>query len=146
MNQYEEPSTPELEDLQQHDESEEGIKVPVIVKEIGPVQTHALPARDAVMRRVTAVPGAAPTQLVGKDLRRSSLTVWAQGEADGDVITIGVDKNEVESDTAARIFATSVGSLAAGNTIRMTHCMPVWVTNNGVNPVDVSFIAEYWAD
>lgn len=146
MNQYEEPSTPDLDDLQQNNEHEPALKVPVNVVEIGPVQVHRLPARDAVMRSVTAVPGAGVMQLVGKDLRRSRIVVWSQGEADGDFIYIGVDKNEVESGTAAQMLATVVGGLDHSVVLNMSHAMPLWVRNTGVNPVTVSFLAEYWAD
>lgn len=146
MNQYEEPSTPELDDLQQHDEPEEGVKVPVIVKEIGPVRAHLMPARDAVMRSVTATADNSVQQIVGRDLRRSRLQVWVQGEADGDFVYIGVDKNEVESGTAARVLAEVPGGLAPALLLDMTHCMPVWIKNTGVNPVMVSFVAEYYAD
>lgn len=146
MNPYEEPSTPELDDLQQNNEREAAIEVPVRVVDIGPVQVHTLPARDAVMRSVTAVPGAGVMQLVGKDLRRSRIVVWAQGETDGDFIYIGVDKNEVESGTAAQMLAAVAGGLEPAILLDMSHAMPLWVRNSGVNPVTVSFLAEYWAD
>lgn len=146
MNPYEDPSTPELDDLQQNNEREAPIEVPVRVVDIGPVQVHSLPARDAVMRSVTAVVGAGVMQLVGKDLRRSRIVVWAQGEADGDFIYIGVDKNEVESGTAAQMLAAVAGGLEPAILLDMSHAMPLWVRNSGVNPVTVSFLAEYWAD
>lgn len=146
MNQYEEPSTPDLEDVQQNNEREAKIEVPVRVVDIGSVQVHNLPARDAVMRMVTATPDSSVIQLVGYDLRRSRLAVWAQSEADGDFVYIGVDKNEVESNNAARLVGEVPGGLAPSLLLDMTHCMPVWVKNTGVNPVMVSFLAEYWAD
>lgn len=146
MNQYEEPSTPELDDLQQNNEREAAIEVPVRVVDIGSVQVHTLPARDAVMRNVVAVAGAETMQLVGRDLRRSRIQVWAEGEADGDFVYIGVDKNEVESGTAAILYAMAVGALTNSTMLNMTHAMPLWVRNSGVNPVTVSFCAEYWAD
>lgn len=145
MNQYEEPSTPELDDLQQHEEPDAKIEVPVRVVGIGTLQTHVLPARDAVMRSVTAVAGAAVMQLVGRDLRRQKLTTWVRGEADGDFIFMGVDKNEVESETAARLYASSAVAVSDTSLIH-THCLPVWVKNTGANDVTVSFLAEYWAD
>lgn len=146
MNPYEEPSTPDLDDLQQNNEREAAIEVPVRVVDIGPVQTHSIPARDAVMRSVTAVPAAPVMQLVGRDLRRSRILVWAHAEADGDFIYIGSDKNEVESGTSSRIFGAVPGGLDRATFLDMTHVMPLWVNNTGVNPVIVNFVAEYWAD
>lgn len=146
MNPYEDPSTPELEDLQQNNEREAAIEVPVRVVDIGPVQSHAIPARDAVMRSVTAVPGAGVMQVVGRDLRRSRILVWCHGEADGDFIYIGSDKNEVESGSSARLFAAVAGVADNTVTLDMTHIMPLWVRNSGANAVTVNFVAEYWAD
>lgn len=146
MNQYEEPSTPDLDDLQQNNEHDGAIVVPVRVTDMGPVQVHSLPARDAVMRSVTAVAGGSVMQLVGRDLRRSRIQVWAHGEADGDLIYIGSDKNEVESNSSSRIYAAVAGGLDRATFLDMTHVMPLWVSNPGVNPIVVNFIAEYWAD
>lgn len=146
MNEYEESSTPDLEDLQQHDERDAIVEVPVRVVDIGPVQVHHVPARDAVMQSVTAVAGAPAMHLVGRDLRRSRITVWCHGEADGDFIFIGSDKNAVESGMSARIFAANPGGLARATMLDMSHVMPLWVRNIGVNPVMVSYVAEYWAD
>lgn len=146
MNQYEEPSTPDLDDLQQNNEREAAIKVPVRVVEIGPVQVHGVPARDAVMRSVTVVPGAGVMQLVGRDLRRSRVQVWAHAEADGDYIYIGSDKNEVESGSSARIYGAVPGGLDRATFLDMSHIMPLWVSNPVVNPIIVNFVAEYWAD
>lgn len=146
MNQYEEASTPELEDLQQNNEREAPIEVPVRVVDIGSVQTHLVPARDAIMRSMTVVPGAAPMQIVGYDLRRSRLQLWAHAEADGDFIYIGSDKNEVESGSSARIYGAVPGGLDRATFLDMTHCMPIWVRNTVVNPIIVNVVAEYWAD
>jgi hypothetical protein len=145
VNPYEEPSTPELDDLQQNNEREAPIEVPVRVVDIGSIQAHIIPARDAVMRSVTAVAGAAVMQLVGKDLRRQKLVTWVRGVEDGDFVYMGVDKNEVESETAAQIFASSAVAVSDTSLIH-THCLPVWVKNTGSNDVTVSFLAEYWAD
>lgn len=141
-------STPDLEDLQQENERDAIVEVPVRIVKAGSLQVHILPARDAIMRSVTIPIDGTVQQIVGKNLRRSSITIWAHGEADGDMIYIGTDKNEVESNSSAQIWATAVGSLATANTIRMTHAMPIWVKNqpNASNPVTLSFIAEDWAD
>lgn len=146
MNQYEDPSTPDLEDLQQNNEREAAIEVPVRIVDQGPVQTHLIPARDAIMRSVTAVAGAEAMQIVGRDLRRSRIIVWCHGEADGDFIFIGSDKNEVESGSSAQMLADVPGGLDRATDLSMTHVMPIWVRNVGTNPVTVNFVAEYWAD
>jgi hypothetical protein len=145
VNQYEEPSTPELDDLQQNNEREAAIEVPVRVVDIGSVQVHTLPAREAVMRALTVVADAPVMQIVGGDLRRMKLTTWVRGVENGDFIYMGVDKNEVESETAAQIFASSPVAVSDTSLIH-THCLPVWVKNTGTNDVVVSFLAEYWAD
>lgn len=145
MNEYQSPSTPELDDVQQNNEHEAVIEVPVRIVDQGPVQTHPLPARDAVMRAVTAVAGASVMQVVGGDLRRMKLTTWVRGVENGDFVYMGVDKNEVESNTAARMYASSPVAVS-DTTLVHTHCLPVWVKNTGTNDVVVSFLAEYWAD
>jgi hypothetical protein len=146
VNRYEEPSTPELDDLQQEEESESIIEVPVCVKSIGPVQVHTLPARDAISRSVTANTDVVQ-QLVGGNLRRNRMVVWATSDTAAGFIFIGTDKNEVESETCARLPA-SVDTLVEGPPIMLTmhHAMPVWIKNTGDNPIIVSFIAEDWAD
>lgn len=146
MNQYEEPSTPELEDLQQNNEREALIEVPVRVVDIGPVQVHLVPARDAVMRSV-GVTQDVVQQLVGGNLRRKSLVVWATSATASGHIFIGTDKNEVESETSARLPAF-LDSLVEGPPVMltMTHCKPVWVKNTTANLMTVSFVAEDWAD
>jgi hypothetical protein len=138
--------TPDIEDVQQYEEEPALIVVPTRVVESTPLQTHALPARNAVMRSVTSNPDGSVIQLVGRDQRRSRITVWAQGETDGDFIFIGVDKNEVESGTAAHMLAGIPGGLAPSPLLVMSHCDWIYVRNTGVNPVIVSFCAEYWAD
>jgi hypothetical protein len=146
MSDYQMASTPEFADVQQELEPDAMIEVPVRVVDIGAVQVHQLPARDAVMRGITIPPDRSVIQIVGGDLRRSRLLIWAQGEADGDIIQLGVDKNEVESGTGAHMIAIAPGTLAPSRVIEMRHTRPVWVINPGTNPVILSFLAEYWAD
>lgn len=140
-----ESPTPDLDDMQQLEEPEGMIRVPVRVVEIGPVQTHSLPARDAVMRSVTV--DANVQQIVGRDLRRKTIRVWATAATASGELYIGTDKNEVESGTCAQLPAP-VDTLANGipNTLEMTHCLPLWVKNTGPNPITLSYVAEYWAD
>jgi hypothetical protein len=141
VSQYEEPSTPELNDLQQNNEHEAVIEVPVRVVDIGPVQVHTLPSRDAVMRSVT-VDGNVQ-QIVGANLRRSKITVWATADVADQFVFIGTDKNEVESGTAARLPATILGTPVM---LTMHHAVQLWVMTTGAEPVILSFVSEDWAD
>lgn len=143
MNPYEEPSTPELDDLQQNNEREAAIEVPVRVVDIGPVHVHQLPARDAIMRNVTVSSEA--QQIVGGNLRRSYLAVWATGEVTGATVYVGVDKNEVESRTCA-ILPVIVNDGSSPFILEMHHAKPVWVAHDGESVVTLSFISEDWAD
>lgn len=138
-------STPELEDVLQEEESEGVIEVPVRVASIGPVQTHVLPARDAIMRSVTV--NDSVQQIVGGNLRRQKLTVWATSATSSGFLYIGTNKNEVESDLAARLPAL-VDTYVDGSPMimEMTHTLPVWVKNTGAEIITLSFVAEDWAD
>lgn len=144
MNQYEESSTPDLDDLQQNNEREAAIEVPVRVVDIGPVQVHTLPARDAVMRSVV-MPTDTMQQLVGGNLRRNRMVIWATAEVSAGSVFVGVNKNEVESGTCA-IMPAVVQDGTAPFELVMNHAMPVWVRNVSGNPITVSFLAEEWAD
>lgn len=149
MNPYEEPSTPDLDDLQQNNEREAAIEVPVRVVDIGPVQVHELPARDASMRMITVVGGAPTQQIVGGNLRRKKVTVWAtcSGE-DNKVLYIGCDKNTVESGNAAQLPAM-VNTYASGPPVPlvMSHTLPLWVSSPvGSADIQLSVVTEDWAD
>jgi hypothetical protein len=142
--EYEEPSTPDLADLQQEEESDALIEIPVRVVDIGPVQVHQVPSRDAVMRNVIV---SDVQQIVGANLRRRSITVWATADTASGYVYIGTDKNEVESGTTARLPAlVDTYTDGAPVTLTMTHALQIWVANPGVNPVTVSFVSEDWAD
>lgn len=145
MNQNEEESTPDLEDLQQNNEHEAFIEVPVRVVDIGSVQVHHLPARDAISRSTTV--SNSPQQLVGANLRRSKFTLWATAASASGFVYVGTDLNEVESGTCAMLPAP-VDTMADGvpPMLTMTHARQVWVRNSGANPVTVNFVAEDWAD
>jgi len=148
VSQYDEEPTPGLDQLQQEGETDGGIEVPVKVREMPIVQVHPLPARDAVMRSVVATTDNSTQQLVGLDLRRKRITVWATSATADGVVYVGSDKNEVESGTAS-LFPAVVDTLANGvpMVVTMEHCMPLWVRNpDDANPVTVSYVAEYWAD
>lgn len=136
---------PELDDIQQLEEPAALIEVPVRVVDMGAVQAHLLPARDAVLRSVTVSDNV--QLLMGKDMRRKCVTVWATSATANGHVFIGVDKSEVESETCARLPAM-VDTLVSGPpmVLTMTHYLPLWVKNTTVNPVTVSFAVEYWAD
>lgn len=140
-----EESTPDLDGLQQLDKPESAIRVPVIVTEIGPVETYSLPARGAVMRAVAV--GSDTESLVGRDLRRKCITLWATADTASGFVYIGTDQNEVESGSCARLPAL-VDTYADGAPVMltMTHNAQVWVRNAGANPVRLNYVAEYWAD
>lgn len=139
-------STPDLDDVQQVEEPEPMLEVPVRITNSDPIQVHMLPALGAVSRSYTVAEDVV-LQLVGANMRRKSLTVWATCATAGGHLYIGVDRNEVQSETCARMPAP-VDSLVEGPPfiLSMTHTAQVWVKNPGVNPVTVSFIAEDWAN
>jgi hypothetical protein len=143
--QYGEDSTPDLSELQQHEDDGGFIRVPVKVLEVcEPVEVYQLPARRAVMRSIN-VTDSIVQQVVGYDLRRKSLKIWGDAAANG-LITLGVRKDEVEQDTATR-WPVQISDGTNGNApvLEMTHCEAVWVKSIGQN-VTLSYIAEYWAD
>ena len=144
MNQYESESTPDLDDLQQENEPDAIISVPVRVESIGPVQVHHLPARDAVMRSTT-MPTGTMQQLVGGNLRRSRFLMWATAEVTGATLFVGVNKNEVEAGTAL-VYPVDVNDGTPPLVLEMFHALPVWVRNAYGSDVLVSFLAEDWAD
>lgn len=149
MNQYEEPSTPDLDDLQQNNEREAPIEVPVRVVDIGSVQTHKLPARDASMRMITVIGGAPAQQIVGGNLRRQSITLWATcSGTDNKMLYVGCDKNTVESGSAAQLPAmNNIYTNGIPMTLTMHHALPVWVMSPaGSADIQLSVVTEDWAD
>lgn len=145
MNQYQEPSTPELADLQQEEETDGYVVLPVRVTDQGPVQVHQLPSRDASMRSLHV--GTEVQQIVGANLRRRKMIVWATAETASTFVYIGTDKNQVENGTAALLPAhLDDFTNGAPTQLTMTHAMQVWVRAAGVNPVTLSVVTEDWAD
>lgn len=136
--------TPDLDDVLQIEESEGLIVVPVKIVESEQLRVHHIPNRSAVMRGIV-VPDGDMQQLVGGNLRRSRLSLWATGLVTGGTLYVGVDKNEVESGTCA-VLPIVVNDGTSPFRIDMTHSMPVWVRNVSGNPITVSFLAEEWAD
>jgi hypothetical protein len=140
----EEP-TPDLDEMQQLDEPDAMVRVPVRVVEIGTIQTHEVPSRDAVMRSINVDSNV--QQIVGRDLRRKAVKVWAVAATATGSVFIGTDKNEVETGTCAQLVAAvSTGANGSPTILVMNHCLPMWVKNTGPNPVTLSYVAEYWAD
>jgi hypothetical protein len=139
---------PELNELQQMEEDDYDtppIVVPVRICEIedGPLAVHVLPSRHAVMRNVTVTPNVVQ-QLVGYDLRRKTLKIWGDAAANG-VMYLGSDKSEVEQSTCARWpVQINTGANGVAPVLEMGHCEAVWVKSD--QAVNVSYIAEYWAD
>lgn len=145
MNQYQEPSTPDVADLQQEEETDGFVVLPVRVTDQGPVQVHQLPSRDASMRSVYVDENV--QQIVGANLRRRTMTVWATAETASTFLYIGTDKNQVESGTAALLPAhLDDFTNGAPTQLTMTHALQVWVKAVGANPVTLSVVTEDWAD
>lgn len=140
---------PEIEELQQFEEDEyddeKRILVPVKVVEFedNPLSIHHLPSRRAVMRNVILTAGVVQ-QLVGYDLRRRSLRVWGDAAANG-VMYLGSRLDEVEQSTCARWpVQINTGVDSPAPVLNMDHCEAVWAKAD--QTVNVSYIAEYWAD
>ncbi len=145
MNEYREMSTPDLTDLQQEEETDAIIEVPVRLVNTATVQAHLLPSRDASMRSVTVDTNV--QQIVGANLRRRIMRVWATAATASTIVYIGTDKNQVESSTAA-VLPAVVDTLADGMplVLPMTHGLQVWAKAVGANPVTLSVVTEDWAD
>lgn len=140
---------PDMDTLEQREDVEAFIRVPVKVEEInGPVTVHHLPARDAVLRNVTLPADGTLVPIVNLESRRSRVRLWATSAAAFNTYCIGVDKSEVQAGTAALVPA--VIDTGAGGTpfvLDMTHRMPLWAKNvGGTNIITLSYIAELWAD
>ncbi len=144
MSDYREASTPDLDDVQQLEEPERHINVPVRVTEMPPVRTQALPARDASMRSMSVTN--VVQQLVGGNLRRQRIAVWAHTEVTGSVLFIGTDKNQVESGTAAQLHVALLSTEIPPMLLEMSHTLPLWVMASTENAITVSIVTEDWAD
>ena len=138
-------SVPDLDDLQQQEEPEGLIVVPVKIVESEQLRVHNLPNRRAILRNVIAN-GTDVQQIVGGNLRRQKLTVWAVCADVGTWLWIGTDRADVESNTAARLHCGLIGTAPAPVQLVMNHAAPVWVRSSSAQLVNVSFLAEEWAD
>lgn len=149
---YDNPATPHLMALQQREEEDYEdpiIQVPVKVTEFlpEPLNVHSLPARECSMRSYVLSAGT-KVQILGRDLRRSRVKVWAVTEgATAANILIGTDLAEVEQGTAA-LLPVLLDDLTLGTpmVLEMTHVKEMWVRNTHTYPVTVSVVSEYWAD
>lgn len=137
--------TPDLDEVKQYQEQEALLKVPVSVESIGPVQVHTLPARDASMREIFV--NDTTQQIVGLNLRRQKVSVWATAPDASTYVYIGSDKNQVESGTAARLPAP-VDTYADGMpmVLTMTHTLQMWVKAAAGKTAQLSIVTEDWAD
>jgi hypothetical protein len=149
---YDNPATPHLMALQQREEEDYEdpiIEVPVKVTEFcaEPLNVHPLPARECSMRNYVLSAGT-KVQILGRDLRRSRVKVWAVTEgATAANILIGTDLAEVEQGTAALLpVMIDDLSVAAPFVLAMSHTKEMWVRNTHTDPVTVSVVSEYWAD
>lgn len=146
--EYNDPSTPPLNDLMQLEDDEGPIVVPVRVVQItDPTRVQPMPARDSGMRSIVVTANSATQSLLGRDLRRSRVTVWATAATANGTLLLGSDKNEVESGTAA-LLPAMINTLVNGAPPMLTvmHCQQLWVRNAGANDITVSYVSEYWAD
>lgn len=150
---YDNPSSPDLIALQQREEDdiydEPVIQVPVKVTEfcVEPINVHTLPARECSMRNYVLSAGT-KIQILGRDLRRSRVRVWAvTSGATAANILIGTDLAEVEQGTAALLpVLLDDLSVSAPFVLDMSHTKEMWVRNTHTDPVTVSVVSEYWAD
>lgn len=153
MSDYEytglEPELREVQQLEPDDYDEPPIVVPVRICEIeeGPLPIHVLPAREASMRNYVLGSGD-KVQILGRDLRRSRVKVWAvTSGTEAASILIGTDLAEVEQGTAALLpVVLDDLSVAAPFVLDMSHTKEMWVRNTHTDPVTVSVLSEYWAD
>src|SRR5690606_30392885 len=130
--------TPDLDELQQDEPTVPALDVDVI----GPVRTHALPARTCVMHNVTV--GATATQILGRDLRRGRVLLWAYADAAA-LYYVGTRDDEVTSGTSAKLVAAPNDGSAVPQVLELRHCEAVYV-RAASGTVDVQYVAEQWAD
>lgn len=145
--EYGEESSPDMEDLKQYDDADTSLKVPVRIEQIDvPVMVHPLPARNGSARSVGVPSGAPAQQIVGRDLRRTKLTVWATADASA-FLEIGTNRDEVDGGSGALLPALADDlSDGAPVMIVMTHCEAVYVRNSTGAGATFSYVAEYWGD
>lgn len=130
--------TPNLDEVQQTEPDAPALDVDVV----GPVQTHALPARTSVMHNVTV--GTATTQILGRDLRRGRVLLWAYASAAA-LYYVGTRDDEVTSGTSAKLVAVKNDGSALPHVLELRHCEPVYVKAS-TGTVDVQYVMEQWAD
>lgn len=129
---------PELDEVQQDEPEATALDVDVV----GPVRAHALPARTCVMHNVTV--GATATQILGRDLRRGRVLLWAYADAAA-LYYVGTRDDEVASGTSAKLVAVKNDASAVPQVLELRHCEAVYV-RAASGTVDVQYVAEQWAD
>ncbi len=100
--------TPDLDEMQQQDPAVPALDVDVI----GPVQVHALPARTGVMHNVTV--GDTATQILGRDLRRGRVLIWAASGAGQSVAAYDTGDVDASSSVGDELVTIAAASLPAG--------------------------------
>lgn len=133
-----EAMTPELDELQQQEPETPALDVDVV----GPVQTHALPARTSVMHNVSV--GTTATQILGRDMRRGRVVLWAYASSAA-LFYVGTRSDEVQAGTAAKLVAVKNDGSALPQVLELRHCEAVYVKASS-GTVDVQYVAEQWAD
>lgn len=128
---------PDLDELQQTAPHIEA----VAVRQIGPVQTNAMPARIANSRNLNVsdvsaagAPGDAIETIGDNDDRRMYLVVMCTGQP----IYLGHDKQSVLQGTA--------GILPVGVPLRLDTAAPMYVRAALAGVAVVSYWSGYWAD
>lgn len=131
--------SPSWSEVEQHEELPE-LPIPAVPVHVdGPVQTQELPPRTSVARSMLVT--TEPTELVANDLRRASFLVIP---IDG-AVWIGKTTNEVRP--------TSPGGRAPGAKLpqsvqgyRLNGSSRLFVASVAAGPVEVTVVAESWAD
>lgn len=122
---------PDVDELHQEDLSAEA----VLVKPVGPIGVHELPARVAHTRNITVSDTTnPPEQVANEDLRRKSLTIICTGVP----IFVAHDKQAAIDGTA--------GILPVGVALTLPVGVPVWVRAAAVGDAVVSYWSGNWAD
>lgn len=139
-DQYSEDAiTPDLDEVEQLEPEAACLDVDVR----GPVRVHALPSRHAIMHQVTV--GTTPVQIMGRDLRRARVLLWAVAEAAA-AYYVGTRDDETAAGTAAAALAAADdGSGGAPMVLELRHSEPLYV-RAVTGTVTVSFVVEQWAD
>lgn len=134
MSAYDDPSTPELEAVQQEEADDGRLMVPVRVLEVaGPVRVQVLPSRHGVSRSwTTNATDPEPVPLLGADLRRRRASIVATGAA------VYVGEREMVKAGAAALWPADVPLI-------VEHTEQLYA-RAATGTATVSVVSENWAD